>query len=70
MRGTVDCVVCAKPFFGYPGDACISCEAIVRAWVARGFLDMCRYLEKVSKFEAYVEAHQESSDDPTPAADE
>lgn len=83
MAESVRCPVCAKSFYGFPGDNCGPCEVIVRAWTARGFLELCRYLEKVTKFEAY-EAQRESGDgqskalpseapprsDPAPAEDE
>lgn len=69
MAETVSCYVCGKSFYGFPGDCCTPCEIIMRAWVAKGFKDLCHYLEKVTKFEQHI-AHQESGEDPAPAADE
>lgn len=69
MAETVRCPVCGKSFYGFPGDNCGPCEVIVRAWVARGFRELCRYLEKVTKFEAY-DAQRESGEDLAPAEDE
>ena len=64
-RTTRECMVCGKSFWGLE-DLCSPCEAIVRSWVAKGFLELCQYLEKVTAFEAYC-LSKESSDDPAPA---
>ncbi len=71
------CLSCATPL---PAgvEFCNTCEAIYRAWVAKGFRDLCRYLEKVSAFEEYEarrgairpsEARKMSGDDLSPAAE-
>lgn len=69
MAETVRCPICAKSFYGLPGDNCHPCEVIFRAWVAKGFVEFCHYLEKVTGFERYI-AQQESGEDPAPAVDE
>lgn len=67
-NSTRACIVCGKSFWGVT-ETCGPCEAITRAWIAKGFTDLCAYLEKVSGFEAYLETHQESGNDPAPAVD-
>lgn len=67
-RTTRDCMLCGKSYWGVE-DTCGPCEVVVRAWVAKGFVELCRYLEKVTAFERYC-ALEESSDDPAPAEGE
>lgn len=59
------CGICGKDFWGIPDTHCGPCEAIIRSWVAKGFLDLCRYLEKVTAFEAHC-LKLKSSYDPAP----